>query len=600
MNQHVKDFIDYYIKLNVRPDYALMITGAWGSGKSFLVKNQIKKLQSNSELNVHYVSLYGLSSTKEIDDLIFASMHPILSNKIVKVGSRFITSALKMGVNASFDFNDGGRDETTVNATLPKINLAEFISDDETKANSIFVFDDFERCSINPVQILGYINYFVEYLGAKVIIISNPIKITEKNYQEIKEKVIGQELKVVPDFESAFEVLSKSVSTEECKNVLMKSKSTVKLIFDESGCNNLRALRYALLQFERIFKALPQKAKQSEQYLEDLISEFLPLALEHIIGGVEITALTLSNYCEDTSVAKPLEKYSGFETFKLFGQKDNFWVNFFTAGSINTTTLNDKVDTHHLFLTDSTPDWQKLWHWKHLSESDFKRVLESIELDLKNNIITEAGEILHIFGTQMLLVSLGYEFSDIQTLLSKAVSYAESISANLTYNVFADEFPGIRSYKTLGYPADINEFDKLYTEIKKINKYQIESAYPDKAKELLSWLEPEKVEGLHDVFDYQSIFLKFPVFKFIKATEVMDILKKYHNAEQWHQFTYCLDERERKLKNNGQSIMDEALFYTELMSLLREHIESIKSTNICVIGVKNLLKQLGELPLTTN
>ena len=37
-NKHVKDFLDYYLNFSREPKYAVMLNGAWGTGKTFLIK----------------------------------------------------------------------------------------------------------------------------------------------------------------------------------------------------------------------------------------------------------------------------------------------------------------------------------------------------------------------------------------------------------------------------------------------------------------------------------------------------------------------------------------------------------------------------------
>lgn len=57
--------IMYYIDTDFY-NYAVMIDGAWGSGKTYFVKHVLlKKIESN-EKRVLYVSLYGISNIQEL------------------------------------------------------------------------------------------------------------------------------------------------------------------------------------------------------------------------------------------------------------------------------------------------------------------------------------------------------------------------------------------------------------------------------------------------------------------------------------------------------------------------------------------------------
>ena len=111
MNKHVEQYLNYFLGLPVSPNYAVMVTGQWGAGKTRLVK---KICESNSaNLKVYYISLYGLSSTKQVDDLVFACLHPVLSNKKIKAGAKVLMSALKLTTSLNLDINAGGNKETT-------------------------------------------------------------------------------------------------------------------------------------------------------------------------------------------------------------------------------------------------------------------------------------------------------------------------------------------------------------------------------------------------------------------------------------------------------------------------------------------------------
>lgn len=42
MNEHIEEYLDYYIGLET-PAYAILLRGKWGSGKSWFIKDFIKK-----------------------------------------------------------------------------------------------------------------------------------------------------------------------------------------------------------------------------------------------------------------------------------------------------------------------------------------------------------------------------------------------------------------------------------------------------------------------------------------------------------------------------------------------------------------------------
>jgi Cdc6-like AAA superfamily ATPase len=49
-NRHIKEYLAYYIALPHSPHYAVMITGPWGIGKTFLIKKLLQSSVKNSEI----------------------------------------------------------------------------------------------------------------------------------------------------------------------------------------------------------------------------------------------------------------------------------------------------------------------------------------------------------------------------------------------------------------------------------------------------------------------------------------------------------------------------------------------------------------------
>ena len=70
-NNEIKDIIIDYLK-NDKLNQAILIDGEWGSGKTFFVKEKVipKIKEKLKDVPIYYVSLYGVSSSSEIHNLI--------------------------------------------------------------------------------------------------------------------------------------------------------------------------------------------------------------------------------------------------------------------------------------------------------------------------------------------------------------------------------------------------------------------------------------------------------------------------------------------------------------------------------------------------
>ena len=164
-NQHIITSLNAYIK-NPAPRYALMIKGKWGCGKTYLVNEWIKDTFKSPEANTDVVlepikvSLYGLTDTEQITQIIDRQLHPFLYSKAAKIGAGILKIAGKVVLRTDFDFNKDNNHDATLSTSLDSLSFLAS-NDKEIKPDSLklLVFDDLERSFIPMKQLLGYINY---------------------------------------------------------------------------------------------------------------------------------------------------------------------------------------------------------------------------------------------------------------------------------------------------------------------------------------------------------------------------------------------------------------------------------------------------------
>lgn len=230
-NQHISQFLDYYCsdKLS-NPQYAVLLKGKWGSGKTHFINEYKEHLKTNSKKYI-YVSLYGVSSYDEIETKFLETIHPRLYNKKTifagKIAKQLLKGTLKIDLDA-----DGKADGNT-NVQIPDFKPEDLLN---TK-DYILIFDDLERCSINIINLLGYINFFVEHQSYKVMLIANEEELekTEK-YTLIKEKLIGKTFEFISDANLAYDsFLLELKNTNNIKeNILEKEKANILELLEKS------------------------------------------------------------------------------------------------------------------------------------------------------------------------------------------------------------------------------------------------------------------------------------------------------------------------------------------------------------------------------
>jgi KAP family P-loop domain len=64
-NEHVREYLRYYCNPSNQFDFAVILKGEWGAGKTFFIKNFISNRDGTTPKPL-YVSLYGLPSFTQI------------------------------------------------------------------------------------------------------------------------------------------------------------------------------------------------------------------------------------------------------------------------------------------------------------------------------------------------------------------------------------------------------------------------------------------------------------------------------------------------------------------------------------------------------
>lgn len=299
--------IQVYINENMS-DYAIMINGAWGSGKTYFVKNElIPELEQDKP--VIYISLFGI---KTIDDLVNVMSLHILNiysneraqkranlngNSFRQINSRNISSTSKVTTTLMSLISKGLK-------LVPKgEDTKAFVSDlqkNSIKFNRyIFIFDDFERSIIDKIELLGFFDELVEQNNAKVIIVCNESKITnareeksannaqqENNesddkrlvddYRLYKEKVIGLTVKYEANLYSVYEtVLMKETNNDNTFSLLLQYKNDILELFKITHSINIRTLMFTFKRFKELreeIESIFQTNKKDMTYFDEYVS----------------------------------------------------------------------------------------------------------------------------------------------------------------------------------------------------------------------------------------------------------------------------------------------------------------------------------------
>ncbi|PLY58471.1 hypothetical protein HBH1_03262 [Herbaspirillum sp. BH-1] len=444
-NEHITSFLDQYIDRMSSPKFAVLLKGKWGVGKTWFINNYFKQRLSRSvddssgaeatienidgKKNFLYISLYGIKTTTAIDDELFKQIHPILSSRTMQLAGSVLKTTLKISTN--FDVNNDGKPDGSLSVALP----ADWLVDKTKKASKmVIVFDDLERASMEVVEVLGYINKFLEHGDSKIIILANQDEIVgaadatsdeddglqgaeKSTYIRAKEKLIGREFDIQPDVELAIDSFISELSSDT-KILLKDSKNLISNIYLQSGSNNLRLARKALQEFDRWTSILPRDIVANSGFYNQFLSLFSIFSYEIGCGNLrpdEISHLKgIAYHFGNTTVSlrqKRLdaitEKYAGTDlSIKIV--EDEIWQSILDEGYTDLKKLNNEIRSSTYFLSGEQPLWVKLWHFPDLSPTEYYDLLLKFENEWKSAAYEAPEIVLHITGLLIELSEKGY------------------------------------------------------------------------------------------------------------------------------------------------------------------------------------------------
>ncbi len=593
---------------NDKANYAVMIDGKWGSGKTYFLKNrlieEIEKIDvGDKKCKVIYISLYGISSIEEINKKVFVetmislseneTLKKLASNKkvskgfsiakkVIELGSEYLPKGFADLVKSVFSLDD---------LIASSVNIG---------SNIVLSFDDLERTQLDLGEILGYINSYVEQYNVKTIIIANQTEIQQQHeyYERIKEKLIGKTFLYTLKFgEIANSIIKEFQNDKEYYEFLNAYFEQIVSICQISETENIRSLKTALDDFNLIFNKV--KNYYSEIDEESLLfmmrltlaltfeikkADFKQDALENIRNSrlhSLVSYMSGNKKTVETDEEKFVAKYFKYDfIFKKINY--DFIIKFICKGFFDEELM--KTELHELIKPDEVPNYAKLLYqrWWELEDNEFeeaiKIVINKVENgDLKLEDYYQAGGILHQIRKRGLINI------EIDNIIFTGLERLRSKTNTIEYTLKNELEVKMRDKGNFGLEQEeLQSLEKIKNKILEINDsiYEIQ-----RNKEI----EKDFNDFLHETVNGYELFNKYshePVFHTIDIEVLLNSIKEMTNR-QLSDFVNNLKDRYDNINNNR--------FLHELNNLkkiMKELIvnENISINNFHLVRLKDVLE----------
>ncbi|MDT8338639.1 MAG: P-loop NTPase fold protein [Sulfurimonas sp.] len=561
-NKHIDEFLDYYVKEIENPQYAVLLKGKWGSGKTHFINKYMKHLHDEIEEKYIYVSLYGVTSYDEIETKFLKAIHPKLYNDKTIFAGKIAKGLFK--ATFKFDWDNDGKADGSASVQIPNFKPEDLLN---TK-DRILIFDDLERCSINIVDLLGYINYFVEHQSYKVILIANEEELekTEK-YKEIKEKLLGKTFEFKTDVNQAYDSFVKELTIED---ILKRNKNTILEVFGKSKCNNLRLLRQGLFDFKRVYELVLKNHEKQEELIKDFTTLYFIFIFETRSDDC-VSIKSLIKNAENnwdkmisTTVAKKVgveeEKKEKvivdkvYEKYKVSIQSNlilsiTSWKDIIEDSYIKSEDIDKELSKSKYYIDEHTESWKRLWGYMKLTDLNFDEIFNDVYKNLKKCKYHNLFQVMLISSTILKLKDLGLITKTEENILNILKKQVDCLFEKklVDKSLVLDRGIAINrpSYDHLGFDTAFEGYkkiknhieDKLLEEREKIftSSYnEIEAALKNNISDLYTLLcHSNKRETLYD---------DKPIFAFMDMNKLAKLLIESSSDAQ-HTFGGILEGR---------------------------------------------------------
>lgn len=587
MNENIINSLEQYVK-DVNPQYAILLSGSWGCGKTHFIEAWIKqyntshiitesskftfrKKKSSIILKPIKVSLFGLQTNAELIEAINRELSPIVFN-LKKYGliAAKVVSRLTLKTDAFEGVKNPIEAEFSALDALFPDNANVSI-----KGDKLLVFDDIERCKIPTAELFGFIDLLLHKYQCKIIIIGDETKYDgeEKNkYNQYKEKIIGQTLVVQKDSKAAFDAFTKELEgiSKSAATFVKENQECVLDTFNASGYSNLRSLKQSLHQFAFLYAHLKEGA---EDYKCELLANYVAISMElHNAPSLDWEKITYGvrlNFGnkddESTRLQSKYQFIEGKHQVHLF-VGFNYIYQTLKNGVDITNDVNAEIDRRN-----NKPLYESYKRYYQMSNSDFTCSTKKVHDYLVSPIERLYDYLLTLYLyckiQQEGLILIDEKFVD--ECIDKCVAMLNGVTILNDFVLY--ESCVAQALSAASYEIEIPLFEKVKGCLRDVI-YAQKINLKDNLTNILENLSDDKIEVFTNViigpdpyhhanYELQSIFDKINVDAFVNgflslSNENKEIVRVYigHRYEQLRYTTGDLRTRLLPDKDNLQVI----------------------------------------------
>ncbi len=610
-------------------------------GKTHFWNHKIRKKIESMQLNGRryttiYMSLYGISNLEDISKKIFIETTQLMDKNLRRYmdanEQTTIPEYAKTGIDMANFFG--------VTQSGDKVDYGEFFSTDD----KVLCFDDLERANVDVIDILGYINNFVEHDHIKTIIICNekelstklkssniemktfiatylldkqdelnntekPIveKIQQKienvfdkanDYERIKEKLIGETFEYAPKFDYIINgILMRYENNPDLIRFLRENTRLIISTFERSGTRNLRILKHALNDFKKVYemvnKAYPNT---SHRVMQTMLIFTIAISFEIKAGKVtKDKFINIKDNEEYKSILVSSRILMDNRQFYIKEFDSNYYYNFkseyrffkFIEYYVRTRIFDMKIFKENMETIRNTIDTENLPAYKRLLTEEYWKISDDEFDKVISDIIEDVKQgNLKLVDNVKIYAYFSY-FSkknlidyDLKTIKNVFFNGMNLASLKSEYCANVDEELGKIAIEEVA-----EDMDDILKHFHTLNEQLHDKMFKEKAEEIFKCI-PMKMELFYEKFDREC--MNVPIFKYYDPYQMFQRISCASNED----IVLIKEKLVNRADKYTKQIEPEIKNMKQLKQIIDDYLNG-KDPSIKIVMLKEFSKDLG-------
>ena len=617
-----------------------MINGEWGSGKTHFWNNKIRKKIESMQLNgkrytTIYMSLYGISNLEEISKKIFIETTQLMDKNLRKFmaanGQETIPEYAKTGIDMANFFG--------VTQNGDRVDYSDFFSTDD----KVLCFDDLERANVDVIDILGYINNFVEHDHIKTIIICNekelatklkssnlemktfiatylldkqneltkadkPIveKIQDKiehvfdkanDYERIKEKLIGETFEYAPKFDYIINgILMRYENNPDLIRFLRENTKLIISTFERSGTRNLRILKHALNDFKKIYEMVNKSyPNTSHRVMQTMLIFTIAISFEIKAGKVtKDKFINIKDNEEYKSILVSSRILMDNRQFYIKEFDNNYYYNFkseyrffkFIEYYVRTRIFDMKLFKENMETIRNTVDTENLPAYKRLLTEEYWKISDDQFEGVIKEIIEDVkkGKLRLI---DMVKIFAYFSYFSRKNLIDYDLKTLKSVFFNgMNIASLSSEYcPNVKEeLGKIAIEEVAEDMEDILKHFNMLNEQLLGKMNKEKAEDIMKCI-PMKMEQFYEKFDKNC--MDMPIFKYYDPFQLFQRISCASNED----IVLIKEKLVDRVDKNAKKIEPEMKNIKQLKQIIDDYLKG-KEPSIKYVMLKEFAESL--------